>query len=291
MEVLRRDGGTVYTFSTTFTAAETDLVRGFGEEWTRFHAMAPKDLEVAGAELFDLLPWSELGPGTRVVDIGCGSGRWSEYLRERVGVIDAIDPSQAVIMAAGQHQDAANIRWSMAQAEDLPFADHSFDLALCIGVLHHLERPERALQEAFRVLRPGGILLVYVYYALEQRGPLFRSLFRLASGLRRLIHRAPGPVKRLVCDLLAIFVYWPLATLSGLLKAMGLGFWYKMPLSFYHNKSFRVMRNDALDRFGTAVEKRYTRDMTADLLVNTGFSEVRFSEGPPYWHAFARRPL
>ena len=289
MEVLRRDGGTVYTFSTIFTDAETDLVRGFGEEWTRFHAMAPRDLEVAGAELFDILPWSDLGPDTRVVDIGCGSGRWSEYLRERVGVIDAIDPSEAVVMAAGQHKDATNIRWSMAQAEDLPFADHSFDLALCIGVLHHLERPERALQEAFRVLRPGGGIHVYVYYALEQRGPLFRSLFRLANGLRRLIHRAPGPVKRLVCDLLAIFVYWPLATLSCLLKGMGMGFWHNMPLSFYHNKSLRVMRNDALDRFGTPLEQRFTKEEIRSMMTDAGLEDIRFSAKSPFWHAIGRK--
>ena len=289
-EILRHDGGTVHVFNTAFTPAETDLIRTFGEEWTRFHSMSAIDLQVAGDELFDILPWSELGSRTKVVDIGCGSGRWSQYMQNRVGTLDAVDPSDAIHRAASLHKSFTNIRWSSAQAEDLPFADGTFDLALCIGVLHHIEQPERALREAFRVLRPGGLFHVYVYYALEQRGPVFRALFRAADGLRRIISRSPGLVKHMICDLLAIFIYWPLATVSRLLRWSGLTSWRKLPLSFYHNKSFRVMRNDALDRFGTALEERYTRDMTAELLQNAGFTELRFSDGPPYWHAVARRP-
>jgi len=58
-----------------------------------------------------------------------------------------------------------------------------------------------------------------------------------------------------------------------------------MPLSFYRDRTFYVMRNDALDRFGTKLEQRFSRREIAGMMRAAGLDEVRFSEKPPFWCA------
>ena len=58
-----------------------------------------------------------------------------------------------------------------------------------------------------------------------------------------------------------------------------------IPLSFYRNRSFYVMRTDALDRFGTRLEKRFTRSQIQQMMESVGLENVRFHDGPPYWCA------
>jgi SAM-dependent methyltransferase len=269
---------------------DADLVRSFGEEWVKFNAFTDEELNRVGGELFDLWPGGQTGRVGAMVDIGCGSGRWTRYLRNRADHVDALDPSEAILKAASVHADLLHVRWTQARAEALPFATHTFDMALCIGVLHHLQDPVIALREAQRVVKPGGQLYFYVYYALEQRGRLYKTLFRISDLFRRVIHRLPGRLKRTVCELIAILVYLPLVSLARLMKAVGIGIWKRMPLAYYHDKTYRIMRNDALDRFGTPREERFTQVQISAMLHEAGFSNVRFSAGPPYWHGIAQRP-
>jgi ubiquinone/menaquinone biosynthesis C-methylase UbiE len=268
---------------------DSALLKGFALEWERFARFNEKDLARIAEDLFDLLPPKKLGPDTRIIDIGCGSGRWSRILAPRVGHIDAIDPNDAILSAAINNADIPNIRWSKARGEDLPFASASFDIALCIGVLHHMQRPELALQEALRVLRPGGMLYFYIYYALEDRGRLYKGLYRISDAIRRKVHPLPPLVKYWTSQFIAATAYLPLVSLVRLARALGIRGWSHMPLAFYHNKSFRIMRNDALDRFGTSVEKRFTREQIGDLLQKAGFEAVEFSNEPPYWHGLAKK--
>lgn len=277
----------VGSFSGGNAQQDRELVEGFGEEWVKFHSFSPEDLERIGAELFDLWPGGRQGRVDAMLDVGCGSGRWSRYLADRCAHIDALDPSDAVLKAAVVHQDIPHIRWSRARAEALPFPDRSFDMVLLVGVLHHLPEPQKALAEARRVLREGGHLYFYVYYAMEQRSAGYRALFKASDLLRRAVHRLPGPLERAVCEVLAAGVYLPLVSLARASKGLGLKGWHRLPLAYYHDKSYRIMRNDALDRFGTSRERRYTREEVEGMLTSAGFTTVRFSPGPPYWHGIA----
>jgi ubiquinone/menaquinone biosynthesis C-methylase UbiE len=266
------------------------LIRGFGAEWVKFNVFTDEELDTVGPELFDLWPDAAGRPVDTMVDIGCGSGRWTRYLASRVAYVDALDPSEALLEAATVHADLPNVRWTRARAEALPFPDAAFDMALCIGVLHHLKDPVLALREAHRVLRPGALLYFYVYYALEQRGGAYRLLFKASDLLRRVVYRMPDRLKQAVCELIAVLVYGPLVAVVRIAKRLGFRHWQRLPLAFYHNKSFRIMRNDALDRFGTSHEQRYTQHAISAMLVKAGFTGVRFSDVPPYWHGTALRP-
>ncbi len=266
-------------------------IRSFGEEWEKFNTFDEDEIRLAGDEYFDIVPDDLLGPNVVAMDLGCGSGRWTRYLSTKVGHIDSIDPSEAVLHAARTHGDLRNVRWTRAGVDNIPFPDGTFDLIICLGVLHHVPDTEGAIGKAAKKLRPGGHMLLYLYYALDGRGGAYRMLFQLSDLFRRVIHRLPGAAKRAVCDVIAIGVYWPLRSMARIARWITGpdGGWKRLPLSHYHDKSMQVLRNDALDRFGTPLEQRFTKDRMGEMMLKAGLNEIRFSDRSPYWHAIARR--
>jgi hypothetical protein len=83
-------------------------------------------------------------------------------------------------------------------------------------------------------------------------------------------------------------VYWPLARAARFAESKGanVGNW---PLSPYRDLSFYTMRTDALDRFGTRLEQRFSRAEIESMMKNAGLEEIRFSEREPFWVACGRR--
>ncbi|MFB6306888.1 MAG: class I SAM-dependent methyltransferase, partial [Flavobacteriales bacterium] len=197
-------------------------VESFGEEWEKFTEFDDREIESTGSQYFDIINESELNDNTVALDLGCGSGRWTRYISKRVKFVEAIDPSNAVIHASKLHKDLKNVRWTHAGVDTMPFRDNSFDFILCLGVLHHIPDTKDALQQAVKKLRSGGIILLYLYYALDNRGVLYKSLFHLSTFFRKIISNLPGTAKRIICDLIAVFVYMPFVTLSRILKNFNL---------------------------------------------------------------------
>ena len=62
-----------------------------------------------------------------------------------------------------------------------------------------------------------------------------------------------------------------------------------MPLSTYHNQSFFIIRNDALDRFGTRLEQRFSAKQVKEMMENAGLTNIIISPGVPYYHAVGKR--
>lgn len=265
-------------------------VASFGAEWTKFSAFEEADVRTAGDQYFDIVDWSSLPEGATALDAGCGTGRWTRYVAPHVGFVEAVDPSAAALSALAYTQDLPNVRVTQAGIDNLPFAEQSFDFILCLGVLHHIPDTAGALRTLVRHLKPGGTLLLYLYYALETRGPLYRLLFRLSAGVRAVVSRLPRGLKALASDLIAFLVYVPLVGLATLAKTLLPGqAWRKLPLSYYVGKSQRIIRNDALDRFGTPLEQRFTQQQMREMMQAAGLEAIRFSEGEPYWHATGRK--
>jgi hypothetical protein len=77
-------------------------------------------------------------------------------------------------------------------------------------------------------------------------------------------------------------VYWPLARLTGMLHSLGLVV-HGIPLSYHRKHTFYTMRTDARDRFGTPLEQRFTRVTIEAMMREAGPSDIRFSNGAPYW--------
>ena len=95
--------------------------------------------------------------GPRLLEVGCGDGRITAQLAEKAACLVAVDPSENELMRAVRRVD--RVLFSRASGVQLPFADHSFDTVLFTLSLHHQDS-RLALQEAARVVVPGGRILV-----------------------------------------------------------------------------------------------------------------------------------
>lgn len=262
-------------------------VAGFGDEWTRFDqsALGIEQQRRIFEDYFAVFPWDSLPPDAVGADIGCGSGRWGQMVAPWVGHLHLIDASdQALAVARNKLGALVNVSFHHASVDRLPLADGSLDFAYSLGVLHHVPDTREAVRSVAAKLKRGAPFLVYLYYAFDNRPWWFRCLWRASDLLRRLLSRLPHGTRYVFSQVLAACVYWPLARGAKLLERLGYlpTAW---PLAYYRDKSFYVMRTDALDRFGTRLERRFSRAAIRAMLERAGFVDIRFSEGAPYWCA------
>ncbi|MBO9659117.1 MAG: class I SAM-dependent methyltransferase [Chitinophagaceae bacterium] len=269
---------------------DEEVVKSFGEEWSKFHEFKKEEIDKIGDMYFDIVDEKIVNKGSYCIDIGCGTGRWSKYLAERAGFIECVDPSDAIFVADNLLSGLDNVRLSKASTDTIPFADQTFDFGMSIGVLHHIPDTQKALSDCVKKIKVGGHFYVYLYYALDNRGRLFRFVFGVSDLLRRFVSSLPAGIKRFFCDVLAIVAYMPFVLFGRFLRSIGLkGLAKKIPLSGYQDMSFFVIRNDALDRFGTKLEQRFTKEQVSAMMKNAGLEEVRVSPNFPYWHAIGKR--
>lgn len=276
----------IYSFDRPIENIDFSVVNSFGEEWGKFHQFSKSEISKLGSEYFDIIDESVINKGTYGIDIGCGTGRFSKYLSDKIGFIEAIDPSEAIFSADKLLEDTKNVRLSIASTDNIPFDDETFDFGMSIGVLHHIPNTQKALNDCVKKVKIGGYFYVYLYYNLDNKGFLFKLLLRIVTILRKLVSRLPIKLKKIVCDIIALLVYMPIILLGRLLRIFGLSnIAKKLPLSSYQNYTFFIIRNDALDRFGTTLEMRFTKTEIEEMLINAGFikSSIVFSNQEPYW--------
>jgi len=214
--------------------------------------------------------------------MGCGTGRWARWVAPRVGILHCIDPSAAIEVARRGLSDFSNVRFHQASVDDGVLAPGSQDFGYSLGVLHHVPDTEGAIRSCVALLKPGAPLLLYLYYAFDNRPWWFRALWRLSDIGRRLICRLPLFFKNLVTDAIAVGVYWPLARLAGRLERLGMDV-RSLPLSYYRAHSFYTMRTDSRDRFGTPLERRFTQDEVVRMMRAAGLVRIEVAKGAPFW--------
>jgi len=290
IEIISINNKNISVFNTDGKNIDKEVVETFGEEWLKFNAFSEKDILVAGNEYFDILNEKVINKDSYILDIGCGTGRWSKYLSSKVGFIEAIDPSNAVFAANKLLENINNIRITKASVDNIPFEDNTFDFAMSIGVLHHIPDTQQAMKDAVKKVKIGGYFYCYLYYNLESRGFIFKNLFALSTKVRNKVSKMKSNNKKIVCDLIAIFFYMPFVIMTRILNLFSLDkISKKIPLNDYSNKSFFIIRNDALDRFGTTLEQRFSKKQVIEMMENSGLKEIIVSNGSPFYHAIGKR--
>jgi SAM-dependent methyltransferase len=136
------------------------------DAYLRFMGRYSEPLAVQFADL------TGVGPGQRVLDVGCGPGALTAELVSRTGpdAVSAVEPSASFAAAVRERLPGVDVRRSTA--ERLPFPDGTFDAALAQLVVHFMTDPVAGLREMGRVTRPGGAVSACVWNHAEGRGPL-----------------------------------------------------------------------------------------------------------------------
>jgi len=104
-----------------------------------------------------------LTPRVRIADLGAGDGTLSRLLARQAESVHCVDNSPRMVQvgrALAKKEHLRNLTYVLGNIEKVPLPDRSIDLALLSQALHHAENPRHALAEAFRILKPGGRLLI-----------------------------------------------------------------------------------------------------------------------------------
>jgi SAM-dependent methyltransferase len=119
-----------------------------------------------------LADFAGVAAGQRVLDVGCGPGALTSELVRRLGpaAVAAVDPSEPFVAAVGERHPGVNVQ--QAGAEQLPFADQSFDVALAQLVVHFMADAVAGLREMARVTRTDGVVAACVWDLAGGQGPL-----------------------------------------------------------------------------------------------------------------------
>lgn len=270
---------------------DIDVVKDFGDEWARFDqkGVSSEELRRQFEEYFSIFPWSSLPANATGFDLGCGSGRWAYHVAQRVGTLHCIDPAgEALAVARSNLSTLSNCEFHQAGVDNLPLEDGSMDFGYSLGVLHHVPDTRKGLADCVRKLRSGAPMLIYLYYAFDNRPTWFRAIWRASDVVRRCVSVLPAGPKVMVTNVIAYFVYWPLSRTARLLSLLGLNV-NAFPLSAYRDKSLYTLKTDARDRFGTRLEQRFTKEQIKNMMTTAGLERIQFRDGTPYWCAVGTR--
>ena len=261
-------------------------IDGFGDEWSRFDQaiLSENEANKIFSAYFSLFPWSRLPKNAIGFDLGCGSGRWAKLVAPRVGRLHCVDPSNAIDVAKKNLSNQSNCEFHRLSVNELHLKDCSMDFGYSLGVLHHIYDTQSALNICIKKLKPGAPFLLYLYYALDNRPKWFKIIWVASDNLRQLVSILPLNLRYILSQLLAIFIYWPLARTAKLLEKLNINI-SNFPLMTYRNYSFYVMRTDDLDRFGTRIEKRFSKDEILKMMEIAGLEKIIFSKNAPFWCA------
>ena len=264
---------------------DVEVVQGFGDEWSRFDqsSLTETDLIDVFNSYFAIFPWKELPNDAVGFDLGCGSGRWAKLVAPKVGQLHCIDASSVALEVAKKNLDGQqNCQFHLTSVDAIPLADNSVDFGYSLGVLHHIPDTAAGIKSCTSKLKKGSPFLLYLYYSFDNRPWWFKIVWKISEIGRFSISRMPYKTRYFISQLIAVVIYLPLARLSLILEKNGFNV-EAIPLSFYRDKRLYVMRNDALDRFGTKLEKRFNKKEILQMMEDANLEKIVFSEQPPYW--------
>ncbi|MDC1035042.1 class I SAM-dependent methyltransferase [Alphaproteobacteria bacterium] len=266
------------------TKIDEEVIKGFGDEWSRFDQSEVDEVELKNIfnSYFFIFPWNKLSEDSVGFDLGCGSGRWANFVAPRVGLLHCIEPSSAIEIAKRNLLKHKNIKYHKNDVSNIPLDDESMDFGYSLGVLHHISQTEEGLRNCVLKLKKGSPFLIYLYYSFENRSTTFKTIWKISDYVRKVISKLPMPIRYFISQIIAFLVYLPMSITCRILTSFGFSTDH-MPLSAYKDKSLYTMRTDALDRFGTKIEKRFSKKEIEKMMYNAGLGLVKFHDGEPYW--------
>jgi SAM-dependent methyltransferase len=268
---------------------DQQVIDSFGHEWAVFDYAESETDEALDSQFLAYctpIDLSQFNAKSSVAaDFGAGSGRWASRLLPHFSLLYALEPSDGaskVLKNKFSKESRMKILQETVGANSIPA--ESLDLGMSLGVLHHIPDTGLAIKDIASKIKGGGIFLCYLYYKLDNKPLYYRGLFWTSNSLRWAISRLPYGMRRLIAQAIAVLIYLPLARTAKLLSSTGKNV-SNLPLHHYANMPFMMLQNDALDRFGTRLEQRFSKKEITEMLGCAGFdlSTLKFSDVEPFW--------
>lgn len=268
---------------------DEEVIKGFGYEWAAFDYSGNETdaaLDAQFSAYTSPVDLKSFDKETSVgADFGAGSGRWTSRLLPHFSKVYALEPSEeAKKVLVSKFADNVQIEILQESVGHNSIPDKSLDFAMSLGVLHHIPNTSLAVKDIASKIKPGGTFLCYLYYKLENKPLPYRMIFWSSNLLRLFISRMPYSWRRFLAKTIAVTVYLPLARASKILMSIGKDA-SNIPLHHYAEMPFVMLENDALDRFGTRLEQRFSKKEIIEMLQKANFDipTLKFSDGEPFW--------
>ena len=268
---------------------DQQVIDSFGHEWSAFDYSESETDDALDTQFsayctpIDLTQFNS--KSSVAADFGAGSGRWASRLLPHFALVYALEPSDGankVLKNKFSKESRMTILQETVGANSIPTG--SLDLAMSLGVLHHIPDTGLAIRSVASKIKSGGVFLCYLYYKLEDKPIFYRGLFWTSNLLRWVISRLPYAMRRAIAQIVAGTIYLPLARTSKFLESRGKDV-SNFPLHHYAEMPYVMLQNDALDRFGTRLEQRFSKKEIMEMLGSAGFdlSSLKFSDLEPFW--------
>lgn len=189
--------------------SDSNYADDFGDQWNRFpktqlDSYTGTDLTESRLERCFRGHLNQLR-GKRVLEAGSGAGRFTEILLKHGALLDSFDMSNAVkanLSNQSSHPESGNLTLAQASIYDIPFEPESYDYVFCLGVIQHTPSPEESIRNLWRMVKPGGYLVID-HYLFKWRNILPPPIGGAGSLYRQVLLRIPQKkryqaVKRIV---------------------------------------------------------------------------------------------
>lgn len=235
-------------------------LESFGHQWTTFE-VAHDDEDRATFEAKTGIDLNQLR-GMRVLDAGCGGGRYSKICGESGAVVIGADHTRAVDKARQLCVHLPDVHFVQADLKQLPLEKASFDFVFSIGVMHHDANTRAVFEAVAKMVKPGGRYSVWLY----RRNQWWQELIN--TGLRALTSRLPAAVLMPFCHLGAILGSTPLVNRT-----------LNKVVNFSAHPSYENRVCDTFDWWAPRFQYHHTVDELRGWFAEAGFSQLK--ELPP----------
>lgn len=260
--------------------SDAHYASSFGLQWNR-HARAQLDsctgMSISRDRLFHATRWPACMEGERVLEAGCGAGRFTEVLATTGAEVWSFDLSNAVEANFVNHGHFSNVHIFQASIDAIPFAKGQFDRVLCLGVLQHTPDPAAAFRALATQVRPGGVLAIDVYRkdlaALLQWKYILRPMTRRMNS-ERLYHLVRWGVPK----------FMPVARLARRVagrwgaRLLPIAEYGHLGLASELNEEWSIL--DTFDMLSPAYDHPQTLAAVRGWFADVGFTDVVVERGP-----------
>ena len=192
---------------------DQQVIDSFGHEWAAFDYAESETDDALDSQFLayctpiDLTQFNS--KSSVAADFGAGSGRWASRLLPHFSLVYALEPSDGankVLKNKFSKESRMTILQETVGANSIPAG--SLDLAMSLGVLHHIPDTGLAIKDVASKIKGGGVFLCYLYYKLENKPLYYRGLFWASNSLRMVISRQPYVIRRFIARAKSYLFYF-----------------------------------------------------------------------------------